>query len=134
MWNDVNVALLKKLWTEGQSAGQIAGRLGCSRSAICAKLQRLGLKRGRKPPTAKPTIVSRPRHRAISRAKAKTPGRSDVLEPELNSSFKSLSRDRDLSLRPLHRVIPERQSTGHPIEFSKAQLRAMLVEAVRNTV
>jgi len=34
--------------------------LGCSRSAVCAKLQRLGLNRGHKPPTAKPKIVPVP--------------------------------------------------------------------------
>jgi GcrA cell cycle regulator len=49
-----DVALLRKLWAAGQSAAQIARRLGCSRNAVCGRLTRLGLKRGRKPPTAKP--------------------------------------------------------------------------------
>ena len=52
-WDAKNVALLKKLWAVGQSAGQIARRLGCSRNAACGRLNRLGLKRGHKPPTAK---------------------------------------------------------------------------------
>ena len=43
----------------GQSAAQIARRLGHSRGAVCGKLRRLGLKRGHAPPTAKPKIVSR---------------------------------------------------------------------------
>src|SRR6478672_8444516 len=63
-WDAEDVALLKKLWAVGQSAAQIAGqsaaqiarRLGYSRNAVCAKLTRLGLKRGHKPPTAKPKI------------------------------------------------------------------------------
>src|SRR5438128_12589443 len=55
-WDAEDVALLKKLWAVGQSAAQIARRLGCSRNAVCAKLTRLGLKRGHKPPTAKPKI------------------------------------------------------------------------------
>ena len=56
-WDAKNVALLKKLWAVGQSAGQIARRLGCSRNAVCGRLTRLGLKRGHKPPTAKPKIM-----------------------------------------------------------------------------
>jgi GcrA cell cycle regulator len=50
-WDAEDVALLKKLWAVGRSAAQIARRLGCSRNAVCAKLTRLGLKRGHKPPT-----------------------------------------------------------------------------------
>jgi len=56
-WDAKNVALLKNLWSVGQSAGQIARRLGCSRNAVCGRLTRLGLKRGHKPPTAKPKIM-----------------------------------------------------------------------------
>lgn len=55
-WDAEDLALLKKLWAAGQSAEQIARRLGYSRNAVCAKLTRLDLKRGHKPPTAKPTI------------------------------------------------------------------------------
>src|SRR3984893_13674309 len=50
MWDAASVALLKKLWASGHSAGQIAGRLGHSRNAVCAKLLRMGLKRGHRPP------------------------------------------------------------------------------------
>lgn len=58
MWNAENVELLRTLWSRGQSAGQIAERLDCSRNAVCAKLLRLGLRRARKPPTSKPMILS----------------------------------------------------------------------------
>ena len=58
MWNSDTEELLKKLWFYGQSAGQIADKLGCSRSAVCGKLQRLGLTRARKTPTSKPVILS----------------------------------------------------------------------------
>jgi GcrA cell cycle regulator len=60
MWNYTNVNRIKKLWEEGLSAGQIATQLDCSRSAVCAKLNRLGLKRNHKPPTAKPKIIAVP--------------------------------------------------------------------------
>ena len=60
-WDANDVALLKKLWSDGHSAGQIANRLGLSRNAVSAKLKRMGQKRGRKPPTASPKIVSVPK-------------------------------------------------------------------------
>ena len=57
-WDAKDVALLKELWAEGYSAGQIASRLGYSRNAVSAKLKRMGHKRGHKPPTANPRIVA----------------------------------------------------------------------------
>jgi GcrA cell cycle regulator len=35
-WDAKDVALLKKLWAGGHSAGQIASRLGYSRNAVSA--------------------------------------------------------------------------------------------------
>ena len=43
-WTDDRVELLKKLWTEGLSASQIANRLGgATRNAVIGKVHRLGL-------------------------------------------------------------------------------------------
>ncbi len=43
-WSDERVELLKKLWSEGLSASQIAGRLGgVTRNAVIGKVHRLGL-------------------------------------------------------------------------------------------
>jgi len=43
-WNDERVDLLKKLWSEGLSASQIAARLGSvTRNAVIGKVHRLGL-------------------------------------------------------------------------------------------
>lgn len=43
-WNDERVELLKKLWTEGLSASQIASRIGgVTRNAVIGKVHRLGL-------------------------------------------------------------------------------------------
>jgi GcrA cell cycle regulator len=63
-WDAEDGALLKKLWVVRQSAAQIARRLGCSRNAVCAKLTRFGLKRGHKPPTAKPKIRPEPKRKS----------------------------------------------------------------------
>ncbi len=43
-WNDERVELLRKLWTEGLSASQIAAELGgVTRNAVIGKVHRLGL-------------------------------------------------------------------------------------------
>jgi GcrA cell cycle regulator len=99
-----DVALLEKLWAAGQSAAQIARRLGCSRNAVCGRLTRLGLKRGYKPPTAKPKIWPIPKRRRALLAACARP------------AAKKVSR-----------------KTVEKKEFSKRQLYAMLTEAVRNT-
>jgi GcrA cell cycle regulator len=57
-WDAKEIALLKELWAAGRSAAQIAHRLGYSRNAVSAKLLRMGLKRGHKPPTANPKIIA----------------------------------------------------------------------------
>ncbi len=43
-WTDERVEMLKKLWAEGLSASQIAGRMGgVTRNAVIGKVHRLGL-------------------------------------------------------------------------------------------
>jgi GcrA cell cycle regulator len=60
MWTDERVELLKKLWTEGLSASQIAAQLGnVSRNAVIGKVHRLKLSsRGRA--TAAPVVKKKP--------------------------------------------------------------------------
>ena len=106
-WNASDVALLTALWTKGHSAGQIADRLGHSRNAVCAKLLRMGLKRGHKPPTAKPKIVSVPKRK-----------------PALLAAC----------AHPVHKVVSTRKPVvRQPKELTKSQLNAMLAEAAANT-
>src|ERR1700680_1873067 len=105
-WDAEDVALLKKLWAVGQSAAQIARRLGCSRDAVCAKLTRLGLKRGHKPPTAKPRIRPVPKR-----------------TPALLAACAS----------PVAKMVSRKTAVRKATELTKRQLYAMLAEAVRNT-
>jgi GcrA cell cycle regulator len=105
-WDAEDVALLKKLWTAGQSAAQIARRLGYSRNAVCAKLTRLDLKRGHKPPTAKPRIVPLPKRMPASLATC---------------------------ARPVAKIVSRKKMPRQREEFTQRQLYAMLAEAVRNT-
>lgn len=55
-WTDERVELLKKLWSDGLSASQIAGELGgITRNAVIGKVHRLGLSgRAKSPSTATP--------------------------------------------------------------------------------
>ena len=105
-WDAEDVALLKKLWAAGWSAAQIACRLGYSRNAVCAKLTRLDLKRGHRPPTAKPKIRPVPKRRPVLLAAC---------------------------ARPVVKKVSRKTVGRQPKEFSKRQLYAMLSEAVRNT-
>ena len=105
-WDAEDVALLKKLWAAGRSAAQIARRLGYSRNAVCAKLTRLDLKRGHKPPTAKPKIMPVPKRK-----------------PALLAACS----------RPVATIVSPKTVMLPPEEFTKRQLYAMLAKAVRNT-
>ena len=107
MWDAASVALLKKLWASGHSAAQIATRLGHSRNAVCAKLLRMGLKRGHKLPTAKPKILSVPKRK-----------------PALLAAC----------ARPVHRVVSTRKPVvRQPKEPTKSDVHAMLADAAANT-
>jgi GcrA cell cycle regulator len=56
-WTDERVETLKRMWTEGQSASQIAKELGgVTRNAVIGKVHRLGLsnRNGAPMPVARP--------------------------------------------------------------------------------
>lgn len=106
MWDADDVALLKKLWAAGRSAGQIARRLAYSRNAVCAKLKRLGLTRDHKPPTASPKIRPLPKRRPTPLAAC---------------------------ARPVAKVVSSRKPVVRPEGLTKRELYEILKEAVRNT-
>lgn len=59
-WNDQRIDTLKRLWTDGLSASQIAASLGyVTRNAVIGKIHRLGLS-GRSR-TGQPSIGGKPR-------------------------------------------------------------------------
>ncbi|PHR57169.1 MAG: GcrA cell cycle regulator [Robiginitomaculum sp.] len=63
-WTDDRVETLKKLWTEGLSASQIAREMGgVTRNAVIGKVHRLGLS-GRATPSRPPRSRPRPRAKA----------------------------------------------------------------------
>ena len=85
-WTDERVELLKKMWSEGQSASQIAKELGgVTRNAVIGKVHRLGLSNrsgGAAPaakrdpaPAAKPAEEEEPAPATV----AATPARKQII-------------------------------------------------------
>ena len=69
-WTEERVELLKKLWSDGLSASQIAAELGnVTRNAVIGKVHRLGLS-GRAKSAAQPAA---PRNNAPRKAPARSP-------------------------------------------------------------
>jgi GcrA cell cycle regulator len=61
-WTDERVELLKKLWSDGLSASQIAAELGgITRNAVIGKVHRLGLSGRAKSPSAGAARPRKPR-------------------------------------------------------------------------
>ena len=81
-WTDERVELLKKMWSEGQSASQIAKELGgVTRNAVIGKVHRLGLsnRAGAAPaPAAAAALAASP-----APAKEAKPAREPRPEPEV---------------------------------------------------
>ncbi|MEO0989612.1 MAG: GcrA family cell cycle regulator [Pseudomonadota bacterium] len=69
-WTDERVELLKKMWTEGQSASQIAKELGgVTRNAVIGKVHRLGLSNRNGGAAPKPAV----KEKAPEEVRAETP-------------------------------------------------------------
>lgn len=63
MWTEERVELLKKLWTEGLSASQIAAEFGgITRNAVIGKVHRLGLSGRAKAPASTAPRQRKPRN------------------------------------------------------------------------
>ena len=73
-WTDERVEKLKKLWSEGLSASQIAAQLGgVSRNAVIGKAHRLGLKSRPSPVKAGDDAPAKPAPKAAPRPAAPKP-------------------------------------------------------------
>jgi GcrA cell cycle regulator len=85
-WTDERVELLKKLWGEGLSASQIAGRIGgVTRNAVIGKVHRLGLS-GRATTSRMKTHRPRPRMANAKRIAAK-PRYGQIGNPALRALY-----------------------------------------------
>jgi GcrA cell cycle regulator len=99
MWTDERVELLKKLWSEGLSASQIAGRLGSvTRNAVIGKVHRLGLS-GRA--TTSRMKTHRPRTRL---ANAKRPVKPRFAQQSGNPAVRALYMDAEAYVSPAEEI------------------------------
>ena len=84
-WTDERVETLKKLWSEGLSASQIAGRLGgVTRNAVIGKVHRLGLS-GRATTTRIKT--ARPRARVSTAKRPAKPRFAQIGNPSFRNLY-----------------------------------------------
>jgi len=87
-WTDERVELLKKMWTEGQSASQIAKELGgVTRNAVIGKVHRLGLSNragARAAPSAPAASATKP----VAKDKPAAPSAPKAARPEPKAAAK----------------------------------------------
>lgn len=86
-WTDDRVEVLKKMWTEGQSASQIAKELGgVTRNAVIGKVHRLGLSNRAAPGAAaakaEPMAKAAPAKSAAKKPKAEKPAPEPKVEAD----------------------------------------------------
>lgn len=118
-WTDDRVDLLKKLWSEGLSASQIAGRLGSvTRNAVIGKVHRLGLS-GRA--TTSRMKSSRPRARAATARRAQQQQRPNFRQlgnPALRNLYQSDAEPFAPVAEELHIPLAERKTLQELTETS----------------
>ncbi|MGD9806630.1 MAG: GcrA family cell cycle regulator [Hyphomicrobiaceae bacterium] len=99
-WNDERVELLKRLWSEGLSASQIAGRIGSvTRNAVIGKVHRLGLS-GRATTTRMKS--HRPRTRPVP---AKRPPAKPRFTNVGNTALRALYQDAEPYVAPVEELV-----------------------------
>jgi GcrA cell cycle regulator len=93
-WNHMLVELIKKLWIEGRSAGEIGAQIGVSRNAVIGKIHRSGLnKASRQVPklTAEPPKPKvEPPRKVLNPPKQKAPPEPVVQGPQGGISLAQL--------------------------------------------
>ena len=128
-WTDERLAVLRKMRADGDSAAQIADELGCSRSAVLGKCNRLGL--SNPAPARLPRLPAGPRPQRTGKFRSNLPARYSAGESDEDAMFKSDGADgapapKDLEipverrrslLGPPHSPYPERKERecGWPV-------------------
>ncbi|MEM7619393.1 MAG: GcrA family cell cycle regulator [Pseudomonadota bacterium] len=120
-WTDERVDLLKKLWSEGLSASQIANRLGgVTRNAVIGKVHRLGLS-GR-------ATTSRVKSVKTRKNTAKSPNR--VIKPKfINVAQAALKKGLD------EKALSKNENVSHALEelFIPPEERASITSLKENS-
>ncbi len=104
-WTDERVEQLKKMWSEGQSASQIAKELGgVTRNAVIGKVHRLGLSNRTGPATTKP-LKEKPKPEAL----AKPEPIARAAEPREPEPAEKPAPERSQAISPRKQIIPAGQ-------------------------
>ncbi|PJE28931.1 GcrA cell cycle regulator [Pseudooceanicola antarcticus] len=114
-WTDERVELLKKMWSEGQSASQIAKELGgVTRNAVIGKVHRLGLSNrsggGAQQPAAAQTKAE-PKAKAAPKREAAAPAPEPKPEPAAQAAAPAPSPARK-AIIPAGQPLPPQPSAN----------------------
>lgn len=117
-WTDERVELLKKMWSEGQSASQIAKELGgVTRNAVIGKVHRLGLSNrvggdeaGAAPAAPEPEVSP-----VETRAAAPEPRRPEPPAPEQRRPEAVVTPLRPAQATPSPAAAPRAEAPSQPI-------------------
>nr|WP_319390598.1 GcrA family cell cycle regulator [uncultured Cohaesibacter sp.] len=124
-WTDERVELLKKLWSEGLSASQVAAELGgVTRNAVIGKVHRLGLS-GRAKTTTTAPRARRPRTQQTNRPARPNTGTS---APSVGATALKVDSQPQVAPQPKAEKRPEADPVVVPI--SK---RASILTLTENT-
>lgn len=141
-WTDERVVLLKKMWSEGQSASQIARELGgVTRNAVIGKVHRLGMSNRAGMGETNRASESHPTQKPEG---AKTKQKVQETKPELKSA--SLKNVAETSQPARKQIVPAGRSLPQPSasevrpealashrEVQKQALRLSLMELTEKT-
>ncbi|MGE0232686.1 MAG: GcrA family cell cycle regulator [Flavobacteriaceae bacterium] len=112
-WTDERVTRLKQLWSDGNSAGEIATFLGgTTRNAVIGKIHRLGLMKREQPQSAKRRIARQNRPAAPRKSR-----------PERAEAYRAPEHAPERLPTP---IIAERAPdyTGEPVPFTETGPRS----------
>lgn len=106
-WTDERVEQLRKLWSDGLSASQIATEIGgVSRNAVIGKVHRLGLSgRAKAPAAASPRPIRKP---AVATPPLRTPAVAQAeIEPQPQTFGNAALATSRVVAEPVERVVPK---------------------------
>ena len=130
-WTDERVELLKKMWTEGQSASQIAKEQGgVTRNAVIGKVHRLGLSnRAGAASTSAPekkTAKTRPAKKAEPRKAAKSAPQEKVIEVTVTPRKPIVPAGQPLPPQPsANEISPETLASVREVEKTAKKISLM---------
>lgn len=131
-WTDERVELLKKMWSEGQSASQIAKELGgVTRNAVIGKVHRLGLSNragtagDKKPAAEKPAEQPAPAPEA-SKEEAKAAPKPEATVTPINPRKAIIPAGQPLPPQPsANEISPEALASVRQVEKKAKKISLM---------